>query len=137
MSAVYFTVYIHVVPNGKVYVGQTAKVCLLDRWGFNGEGYKNNKPFYDDIQLYGWDNIAHVVICDMLTSEQADYLDTKQHGGIAVTTVIPVESFRAAILDSGIVKPPRQRNCLRNILMPSPFSKGDFNLSMIVLEVIL
>ena len=75
MSAEYYTVYVHIVPNGKVYVGQTAKVCLLDRWGFNGEGYKNNKPFYDDIQLYGWDNIAHVVICDMLTSEQADYLE--------------------------------------------------------------
>lgn len=29
----------------------------------------------DDIQFYGWDNIAHVVICDMLTSEQADYLE--------------------------------------------------------------
>lgn len=75
MSVEYYTVYVHIVPNGKVYVGQTAKVCLLDRWGFHGEGYKNNKPFYDDIQFYGWDNIAHVVICDMLTSEQADYLE--------------------------------------------------------------
>lgn len=75
MGAEYYKVYVHVVPNGKVYVGQTSKICLADRWGENGSGYKNNKSFYDDIQLYGWDNIHHVLICDMLTSEQADYLE--------------------------------------------------------------
>lgn len=71
----YYTVYAHVCPNGKVYIGQTSKVRPSDRWGIDGAGYKRNLLFYGDIMEYGWDNFKHIIICDLLTSEQADYLE--------------------------------------------------------------
>lgn len=56
-----FYVYVHTVPNGKIYVGQTK--YPLKRWN-NGEGYIDNRPFYKDIQIYGWNNIKHEIIAD-------------------------------------------------------------------------
>lgn len=56
-----FYVYIHTVPNGKFYIGQTKDPSL--RWN-NGEGYSDNRPFYKDIQKYGWNNIKHEIIAE-------------------------------------------------------------------------
>lgn len=63
-----FYVYIHTVPNGKIYIGQTKD--LLVRWN-NGEGYINNRPFYKDIQIYGWNNIKHEIIAQYTDREEA------------------------------------------------------------------
>ena len=54
-----FYVYVHTVPNGKIYIGQTKDP--LKRWN-NGEGYVGNRPFYKDIQVYGWNNIKHEIV---------------------------------------------------------------------------
>lgn len=54
-----YYVYIHTLPNGKVYIGETRDV--VRRWN-NGEGYSNNAPFYNAIQRYGWQNIKHEII---------------------------------------------------------------------------
>lgn len=70
-----YSVYIHIVPNGKAYVGQY-KNSTRNKWGINGNNYQSNKSFIHDIQKYGWDNIAHVVICDTLSKKQADYLES-------------------------------------------------------------
>ena len=54
-----YYVYVHTVPNGKMYVGKAIKP--LERW-YGGEGYKENGRFYNDILTYGWDNIKHEII---------------------------------------------------------------------------
>ena len=65
-------VYVHTVPNGKIYIGQTKDI--LKRWS-NGEGYAENKPFYDDIRAYGWNNIRHEIIAEFEDREQAEQLE--------------------------------------------------------------
>lgn len=63
-----YYVYVHTVPNGKIYVGQAKD--LIMRWN-NGEGYVSNRPFYKDIQIYGWNNINHEVIAEYDDRESA------------------------------------------------------------------
>lgn len=54
-----FYLYVHTVPNGKIYIGMSNNP--INRWQ-NGEGYCGNIPFYYDILIYGWDNIKHEII---------------------------------------------------------------------------
>jgi len=67
-------VYMHtVINNGKKYIGQ----CSGDpkvRWGSNGYRYKG-LVFYNAIKKYGWNNIAHEILIDNLTQEEADYYE--------------------------------------------------------------
>lgn len=55
-----WSVYIHTVPNGKVYIGATGRPPKT-RWG-GGYNYRENARFYADILNYGWLNIAHDII---------------------------------------------------------------------------
>lgn len=68
-----YYVYVHTVPNGKIYIGQTKD--LLYRWN-NGEGYVQNRPFYKDIQIYGWNNIKHEIIAEFNDRESALQLES-------------------------------------------------------------
>lgn len=63
-----YYVYVHTVPNGKIYIGYTKDP--INRWN-NGEGYVNNRPFYKDIQIYGWNNIKHEIIANLEDMETA------------------------------------------------------------------
>lgn len=66
-----FSVYIHQnQKNQKIYVGITDQVPCEKRWN-HGNGYKNNKKFYQDIKKFGFDNFEHRVVCTGLTEEQA------------------------------------------------------------------
>ena len=56
-----YQIYIHILPNGKKYIGQTCQ-ALERRWR-NGHGYVKNTYFYRAINKYGWENIRHEVIC--------------------------------------------------------------------------
>lgn len=67
-----FYVYVHTVPNGKIYIGQTKDPSM--RWN-NGEGYVDNRPFYKDIQNYGWNNIKHEIIAEYSDRESAIKLE--------------------------------------------------------------
>lgn len=67
-----YIVYMHKTPNNKIYIGQTSKK-LEYRCGLNGNGYKNNKYFWNAIQKYGWDNIEHIILKQNLTKDEADY----------------------------------------------------------------
>ncbi len=69
-----YTVYKHIAPNGKIYIGQTGQKNPKRRWQ-RGEGYKPNAHFYSAIQKYGWDNFEHVIIADGLTKKEADWLE--------------------------------------------------------------
>lgn len=59
-----WTVYEHISPSGKIYVGITS-LKPKARWE-NGSGYKRCVLFYRAIQKYGWDSIQHNIIATCL-----------------------------------------------------------------------
>ena len=69
-----YSVYKHVFPNGKQYVGYTSK-DPKDRWK-NGSGY-GTQSVYRAIKKYGWENIEHIVIRSGLSEEDALMLERK------------------------------------------------------------
>lgn len=71
-----YTVYIHVFPNKKIYVGITGQK-VKDRWRVNGNGYKPQKLVYRAIKKYGWENIEHIIIAENLTISAAGELEKK------------------------------------------------------------
>lgn len=71
-----FCVYIHRNKiNNKVYIGMTSDTQR--RWRCNGIEYKpsktenQNRPFWNAIQKYGWDNFEHSILISSLTFEEA------------------------------------------------------------------
>ena len=56
-----YSLYVHIFPNNKVYVGITSSVPQI-RWGKNGNNYKAQSLIWNAIQKYGWDNIEHIVL---------------------------------------------------------------------------
>lgn len=68
-----WTVYRHISPSGKVYVGITSR-ATKKRWAY-GYGYKNSTMFKSAILKYGWNNIKHEVLFTGLTEERAKKLE--------------------------------------------------------------
>lgn len=64
-----FTIYVHIFPNGKKYVGQT-RTKLYKRFGKNGNNYISS-DIKSDIDKYGWNNIQHIILEKNLTYEEA------------------------------------------------------------------
>lgn len=64
-----YIVYKHTAPNGKVYIGITCK-NPLDRWA-SGFGYEHQVYFFRAIVKYGWINMKHEVLYEVLTKEEA------------------------------------------------------------------
>lgn len=69
-----YTVYMHVAPNGKKYIGITSRLPEM-RWGSNGVKYKNNEYFMRAIGCFGWDNIKHIILADGLDKETAEKME--------------------------------------------------------------
>lgn len=63
-----YYVYLHESPNGKVYIGQTNN--LNKRWN-EGKNYIACPDFYNDIDIYGWDNIKHYILKECGSREEA------------------------------------------------------------------
>lgn len=63
-----YYVYMHIVPNGKSYIGQSKHP--VSRW-VDGGGYYQNEEFTKDIELYGWNNIEHYILRSCQTLEEA------------------------------------------------------------------
>ena len=70
-----YSIYAHVVPNGKRYIGKTSTVAA-QRWA-NGNGYKYNDAFFADIQKYGWENIQHIILEIVSGDEKAAETEKK------------------------------------------------------------
>ena len=68
-----YSVYIHVFPNQKVYVGITRQ-SVEDRWK-NGRSYVRCVSVDRAIKKYGWENIKHEVIRVVETKEDAERLE--------------------------------------------------------------
>ena len=49
---------------------------MEQRWD-NGNGYRNNKHFYDAILKYGKDNFQHIIIAENLSKEESCELEKK------------------------------------------------------------
>ena len=70
-----YSVYIHTIPNGKVYVGITSRKPEK-RWNY-GYGYANNKHFDQAIRKYGWDSIKHEIVASGLSRSEAEKMERK------------------------------------------------------------
>ena len=68
-----WTVYRHITPSGKSYIGITSKKPEK-RWQ-NGRGYSKDKLFGRAINKYGWDNIQHNIVSSDLTETEAKWLE--------------------------------------------------------------
>ena len=68
-----WTVYRHITPNGKSYIGITSDKPE-HRWK-NGRGYRENTPFGKAIEKYGWDNIKHEIIDTNIDEFEAKCLE--------------------------------------------------------------
>lgn len=64
-----YTVYMHIAPNGKKYIGITCQ-DPSKRW-HNGSGYRKNRHFFAAINKFGWENIRHEVLFEGLTETEA------------------------------------------------------------------
>ena len=69
-----YSVYVHITPSGKYYVGLTS-LKPKKRWA-RGRGYKT-QVFNRAIQKYGWNNIEHQVIASNLTKEEAEKFEIR------------------------------------------------------------
>ena len=65
-----YTVYMHICPNNKKYIGIT-KLKPEERWK-KGKSYKNCILFERAIKKYKWDNIKHKILYTNLTKEEAE-----------------------------------------------------------------
>lgn len=65
-----WTVYIHISPSNKYYVGITSQEDPRIRWR-HGNGYKYNLHFWNAIKKYGWENIQHEIFASQLTKDEA------------------------------------------------------------------
>lgn len=68
-----WTLYEHVSPSGKKYVGVTS-MRPESRWE-GGSGYRPCKAFYKAIQKYGWDNFKHNIIAGNLGEKTAKNME--------------------------------------------------------------
>lgn len=68
-----WTLYRHISPSNKVYVGITSR-DINRRWA-KGYGYKSCKLFFRAILKYGWNNIKHEVLFTNLEGIRAKKLE--------------------------------------------------------------
>lgn len=65
-----FTIYMHIAPNDKRYIGITSSLPIY-RWGRGGKRYQHNEYFWRAIQKYGWENFEHIILFENLNYEIA------------------------------------------------------------------
>lgn len=71
-----YTIYCHIFPNGKRYVGLT-RAKPTARWGNEGSHYKSCPLISRAIQKYGWENVKHIIL--FTTERKEDAEDIERH----------------------------------------------------------
>lgn len=79
----HYTVYKHISPSNKIYIGITSRKPEL-RWR-KGNGYYNNKHFYNAIQKYGWNNIKHEILFERLSNNRNFGYNIENGGNCSIT----------------------------------------------------
>lgn len=111
-----WSVYVHIFPNNKYYIGITSQNVEY-RWN-RGNGYKGQKLVYAAINKYGWDNITSKILQTGLTKTKAieyekfyisKYKSNKPEYGYNLTEGGEGHSGYSPSLES------RQKNRLSNI----------------------
>ena len=69
-----WTVYEHITPSGKRYIGITSKENPKQRWR-GGSHYKECTAFRGAIDKYGWNDIQHNILFNDLTEKEAKWLE--------------------------------------------------------------
>ena len=64
-----YSLYEHVFPNGKKYIGITTDPKR--RFANSGKGYSNNDRMSKAIEKYGWENVQHNIIESGLSRKEA------------------------------------------------------------------
>lgn len=72
-----YTVYKHITPDGRVYIGCTRQ-RPESRWGTGGIGYWENHEFRKAILECGWESIKHEIIATHLDKETALALESEE-----------------------------------------------------------
>lgn len=77
-----YTLYKHIFPNNKIYIGVTCRK-LSERWK-NGSGYKTQKLMWKAIQKYKWENIKHEILLEtedknLIEKEERRYITEVYH----------------------------------------------------------
>ena len=57
-----YTVYRHITPDGKSYIGCTSNT-IRERWN---QGYQHNVAFAQAYHQYGWNGMTHEILADNL-----------------------------------------------------------------------
>ena len=70
-----YTVYMHIFPNGKKYIGITSQEDVEKRWQ-NGFGYKSQFVFLAIVK-FGWDNVEHQILFTGLSKDEAEEKERK------------------------------------------------------------
>ncbi|GEM_PF-1591683 len=78
-----YTVYLHLFPNGKRYVGITCQ--KVERRWRNGKAYTWNRHMMNAISKYGWGNIEHIILAEGLTQEAAGAMEIKLIADLRLT----------------------------------------------------
>lgn len=69
-----FKIYMHICnATGKVYIGQTNRKNINERFGKNGCRYHGCPKFSKAIKKYGWNNFSHIILESNLSEEEVDY----------------------------------------------------------------
>ncbi len=68
-----WTLYQHIFPNGRSYIGITSKENPYDRFGSNGREYGHY--IGQAIKKYGWENVEHKILKTGLTKKEANRLE--------------------------------------------------------------
>ena len=73
-----YTVYMHIFPNNKRYIGITS-MGVKNRWR-KGKGYYKCQLIYKAIQKYGWENIKHEILYEDLTKLTSEEYNLESKG---------------------------------------------------------
>lgn len=69
-----WTIYRHISPSGKVYVGVTSQKDVNKRWRY-GCAYRTSLLFQKAINKYGWKAIKHEILFEGLLESKAKQLE--------------------------------------------------------------
>lgn len=136
-----YTVYMHIFPNDKKYIGITSQ-RPTDRWRC-GSGYKHSLKIRNAIEKYGWKNVKHEILHENLSQYQAEEMEIKlikkhkttlkefgyniSHGGNCVGTLSEETKLKMSLSAKGKVVTEATKEKLRQANLGKKQSQETIN----------